>query len=452
VSRLVVGAYVCPSGVFAVECHRRGDALRIERAFARPEHLATATDAAEHLVRTLASANVSSAAVAIAVRGFGVVHHILQLPADTPDVVAPIVDRELRRLDPDLTDSVTAVAVLASSAQATAVDADVAQLAGAMPSAAVDAFEQHLAAAGHSLRHVTALPAAMNRLVEEFDHSDDASALVASLPDGPFLGFFLGGAMRLVIEPPVQGASDDATALAEEVELGVTMLRQQFRGVEIDRVTVVGAVDAVDDAEQALAGRLGVPVKRFALRDLSAAAHAALGAALDADSDTPLSLGGSTRRRTAWPAARTLRAIGLVAALVAVLAAIWSVVGAFEARRAVVRGDAPHRALSRTDSAVARVVSPTPIDSPAVRTDSAANNAVARTVNAPTVRAANEGRQLTAVLIADERRVAVIDGIVVRVGDVLRDGSRVSAIQPTGVWIIEKNGTRRLLTVSRAGR
>jgi len=137
---------------------------------------------------------------------------------------------------------------------------------------------------------------------------------------------------------------------------------------------------------------------------------------------------------------------------VAVLAAIWSVVGAFEARRAVVRGDAPLRALSRTDSAGARVVPPSSIDSPAVRTDSAANNAVARTVNAPTVRAANEGRQLTAVLIADERRVAVIDGIVVRVGDVLRDGSRVSAIQPTGVWIIEKNGTRRLLTVSRAGR
>lgn len=87
----------------------------------------------------------------------------------------------------------------------------------------------------------------------------------------------------------------------------------------------------------------------------------------------------------------------------------------------------------------------------AANADATTNVAVAPTGDSPTVRAAAAGRQLTAVLIADERRVAVIDDAVVSVGDVLRDGSRVSAIQPDGVWIIEKNGKWRLLTLSRGG-
>ena len=448
----MVGAYVCPRGVFAAECRRQGKALRIDRSFARPGNLETAGEAAAQLVQLLAANDVSKASVAIALRGFGVVHHVLQLPSSKPEVLAPVADRELRRLDPSLMDPVSAVATLNSSSQAAAADSATAQLVAAAPAATVEAFEQQLADAGHSLEHMTALPAAMNRLAEEFDHSDDVSAFVASLPDGPFLGFFLGGAMRLTIDPPAQGTSDDASALAEELELGATFLRQQFSGAELDRLTLVGAVDAVDDAEQVLAARVGVPAKRFALRDLTAAAHAGVGAVLDADSSAPLSLGGSTRHRPAGQHLMAIRVAVLVAALAASLMAFWSVRAVFESRRAATSRDRLHRIDSAPDSGTRRSVPAGPLDSPSKSSDSATNTAVARTANTPTVRAANEGRQLTAVLIADERRVAVIDDTVVRVGDVLRDGSRVSAIQPTGVWIIEKNGTWRLLTLSRGGR
>lgn len=74
----------------------------------------------------------------------------------------------------------------------------------------------------------------------------------------------------------------------------------------------------------------------------------------------------------------------------------------------------------------------------------------------PTVRTASEtsapGRRLTAILIADERRVAVIDEASVAVGDVLRDGSRVSAIQQDRVWVVEKSGRWQVLTLTTRGR
>jgi hypothetical protein len=62
------------------------------------------------------------------------------------------------------------------------------------------------------------------------------------------------------------------------------------------------------------------------------------------------------------------------------------------------------------------------------------------------------GRQLTAILIADERRVAVIDEATVKVGDVLRDGARVSAIQTDRVWVVEKDGRWQMLTLNTRGR
>lgn len=64
----------------------------------------------------------------------------------------------------------------------------------------------------------------------------------------------------------------------------------------------------------------------------------------------------------------------------------------------------------------------------------------------------SQGRRLTAILIADERRVAVIDEATVGVGGVLRDGARVSAIQPDRVWVVEKNGRWQMLTLTTRGR
>lgn len=81
-----------------------------------------------------------------------------------------------------------------------------------------------------------------------------------------------------------------------------------------------------------------------------------------------------------------------------------------------------------------------------------ASGAATPTVPSTTTAQARRGRQLTAILIADERRVAVIDEATVRVGDVLRDGARVSAIQADRVWVVEKDGRWQMLTLTPRGR
>jgi hypothetical protein len=77
---------------------------------------------------------------------------------------------------------------------------------------------------------------------------------------------------------------------------------------------------------------------------------------------------------------------------------------------------------------------------------------VASAPAAPTVpSSARGGSGLTAILVADDRRVAVIDDAAVNVGDVLPDGARVSAIQPDRVWVVDKNGRWRMLTLTNRG-
>ena len=76
---------------------------------------------------------------------------------------------------------------------------------------------------------------------------------------------------------------------------------------------------------------------------------------------------------------------------------------------------------------------------------------VARGQGAPTVNA-RRGRQLTAILIADDQPVAVIDGALVNVGDVLPDGGRVASIRADRVAISERNGQMRVLTIPTGRR
>jgi hypothetical protein len=91
-----------------------------------------------------------------------------------------------------------------------------------------------------------------------------------------------------------------------------------------------------------------------------------------------------------------------------------------------------------------------PVD-PFGRQPAAEEFAVAPGTGTPTVSASSAGRRLTAILIADERRVAVIDDAAVGVGDVLRDGARVASIQTDRVFVVDKSGRWRTLTLTNRG-
>lgn len=80
---------------------------------------------------------------------------------------------------------------------------------------------------------------------------------------------------------------------------------------------------------------------------------------------------------------------------------------------------------------------------------------VASASETPTVRSSSgtaRGRVLSAILVADDRRVAVIDDEVVGTGDVLPDGARVSAIQPDRVFLVDNQGRWHTLTLISRGQ
>jgi hypothetical protein len=188
----------------------------------------------------------------------------------------------------------------------------------------------------------------MERLLEEFDTETPSTALVAPLPDGAFLGFSLNSGLRLVIEPPLpQDAEHQAAALAEEVELGMMFVRQQFRGAQIERITLVGSKDTLGDAESTLSERLHVPVTQLGEYDLSPPAFAALGAVLDAQAQTPLSLGGDTRKAADARPLSTLESISIAAVLVLVLLGAWAVTETVRAKRAATALQTARRQLEQ---------------------------------------------------------------------------------------------------------
>ena len=326
-SRLV-GAYVSPRGVSVIEYRATGKGIEVLRTFDHPARIQSERQSTDHLLRILQDAGIRKASIVLTIRGFGVLHHMLALPPARDELLTPLVDRELKRLEPQLDNpSVGWLGLPVDPAEVTDAPPQRQVLAAAVPKHVADAIGAAIVAAGHRLAHFTALPAAVQRLHEEFVPDGSPCALVAPLYDGAFIGLFLGGAMRLVIEPPLGDDEQlEAVALAEEVELGAMFVRQQFRGAQVDRVIIAAPAETLVGAEATIAERLGHPATRLKVQSLSAGALVALGGVLDSRSPTPLSLGGApVRRSTAGilgPASYAAAVLALVVGSIAVIEAL----------------------------------------------------------------------------------------------------------------------------------
>jgi hypothetical protein len=333
-SRLVA-AYVCPRGVFAIVIRRASDGVEVEQVLDRDFDIDSASTGADHLVGLLKSSGIDRATVFLSLRGFGVVHHVLQLPPAPDALIEPIVEREVRRLEPELGDSVVGWTPLPPLDAGASEVPQRSLLTAAAPRETVSVFEQRLRNAGYRLSHVTVLAVSMQRLVEEFAEGGDTVALVAPLPDGAFMGFSLKGALRLVVEPPLaNGAEHESAALAEELELGVMFVRQQFRGAQLERIALVGTDAAIADARTVLAEKMRVPVEQLGVPGLSAVGYAALGAVLDGQSPRPLSLGGDSRNRITARAMTAVHTGSIAALFVLVLLGVWTLTETVRARQA----------------------------------------------------------------------------------------------------------------------
>jgi hypothetical protein len=334
--RALVGAYICPRGVYAVEFKRTRRGYSVGRSFEAAGAVGSFTEAADRLLDALRVAGIASADIAVAVRGFGVVHHVLQLPAAEDAILTPVIEREMRRLEPQLQDPVVGWVSLPPLREPGPEGQNQRSLlAVSAPAPFVNAIEQALRATSHRLLHMTALPVGMQRLYEEFEAGSVAAGIISPLPDGAFLGFALDGALRLVIEPHLpQDPELELSALAEEAHLGVLLVRQQFRGAQIDHLSVAGTKHSLRDADEVFAEKLGIPVGRLGVRDLAPAGFAALGAVLDARAATPLSLGGTTRTRPATRVSAPLENASYAAVAVVLMLAGLTAVQAFRSRDA----------------------------------------------------------------------------------------------------------------------
>lgn len=331
-SRLV-GAYVCPRGVAVIEYRVTAKGIEVLRTFDHPARIDSERQATDHLLRILQDAEIRKANIAVTIRGFGVVHHMLALPPARDELLTPLIDRELKRLEPQLDEPrVGWLGLPIDPAGKTDATNQRQVLAAAVPKHVGDAITAAISAGGHRLAHFTALPAAVQRLHEQFVPDGSPSALVAPLEDGALLGFFLGGAMRLVVEPPMVEADQlDAPSIAEELELGAMFVRQQFRGAQIARVVIAAPGDSFISAEAVIGERLSVPVTRMNVQHLSAGALVALGGVLDARSDHPLALTGTAPR--ANPAGMLAPAAWAAVVLAMVIGA-YAMIEAFRTRDA----------------------------------------------------------------------------------------------------------------------
>jgi hypothetical protein len=331
----LVAAYLCPRGVFAVLIRRTGGGVEVEQTLDSQIAIESASAGADQLVRLLQSAGIDRATVSLSLRGFGVVHHVLQLPPAPDALITPIVEREVRRLEPELGECVVGFTPLPPLDTGASEVPQRSLLAAAAPRETVTAVEQTLRNAGYRVSHVTALAVAMQRLVEEFSDGGDTVALVAPLPDGAFMGFSLKGALRLVVEPPLpKDAEHESAALAEELELGVMFVRQQFRGAQLQRIALVGTDAAIADAETVLAEKMHVPVQHLGVPGLSTVGYAALGALLDGQTPKPLSLGGDSRNRAAASAKTAMQTASVAAVFVLTALGAWTVTETVRARQA----------------------------------------------------------------------------------------------------------------------
>ena len=130
-----------------------------------------------------------------------------------------------------------------------------------------------------------------------------------------------------------------------------------------------------------------------------------------------------------------------------------SPVGASDARSDAGADVAPFMTPLAADSSRTQVAIHIPVD-PFGRTELRVDHSsVASSPRAGTVSSTSiAGQRLTAILIADERRIAVIDDVTVKVGDTLRDGARVAAIQADRVWVSDRTGRMRMLTLTTKGQ
>ena len=447
-------ALIDPDRVYVIEYARRPAGVEITHHMSVARTMPSVEEAADALVELIrSSAAPGEAKLTAAIRGFGISYHLLTLPPAGADVLAPIIEREMRRIFPDIEDPLVGFAVGGHidrrtgrpaaqaakkglperrSAISTGEVLPLEILAAAAPRHIVDSVSRTLDRAGIHLEHLTVVPQAMARLYREVNGSPDPAAVAIMLQGSPVIGVFQGGDVRFIAEPPAsdEGLSAvDIQTVIDQVGRARMYLRQHFRGADIEKIFV--AADPADQAhvDAVLNAALNVEVVPLAPAMGPPAAIAALGSVLNAEAGTEMVLypssadlqRASERRR--WRS-RTAAAIA-VCVLAIGIAAVTTVISSRTAGR--LRAE---RAL--TDAQMAKIA-------PAINVigERQANMDRAAAMQVEYARRQQVARVLNGIRLAQPPNVGLTNATLTRAGDVWNVEISATAVGSSGADVLE---------------
>lgn len=310
-SRRQFAAFVDPDRVYVFEYRRGASGIEIVEHSSVARGMTDIGDAAEVLVDLIRSGSgPGQPHVTATIRGFGIAYHLLTLPPAGADVLAPVIEREMMRLFPDIADPLVSFAVgghidrrtgrpspssrglperRATSEEILPLEV----LATISPRRVVDVVTGTLQGAGIHLDHLTVAPQAMACLFREVSGSPRPAAVVMMLLGAPMIGVFQGGDVRFVADPP---ASPDALSAADiqtvidQVGRARIHLRQHSRGAEIEKMYVAAESAEREHVGAVLDAALGVEIVPLAQTIGPPPAILALGGVLNAESGSDMAL------------------------------------------------------------------------------------------------------------------------------------------------------------------
>lgn len=372
------GAFLDQDRVYVIEYRRSATGIEIVDHMSVTRHMeeiADATDAVIELVESVTARG--KARLTATIRGFGISYSLLTLPPAGADVLAPIVDREMQRLFPDIADPLVAFVLgghldrrtggphSASRglperrAISTAEVLPLEILAAISPRRVVDTIADGFQSAGIDLDHLTVLPQAMARLYCEVSGSVHPAAVALMLPGAPVIGVFQAGDVRFIAEPPPALEAlidDDIQTVIDQVGRARIHLRHHFRGADIDRVYV--AADPADrpHVHAVLDAALNTEIAQLAPTMGPPAAIAALGGVMNAEMGTEMTFFPSAEHLQRLGKERRVRAQTVVAIVVCVaaiaFAAFNTIAASLSARELQTQRAAAEAQMSRTSAAL----------------------------------------------------------------------------------------------------
>lgn len=409
----LVGAH----GVWLLEYVEESGGLRVVQSWNHPGPYATPDEAFAALRRLLDARDSRRARLAIAVNGFGALHHTVLLPGASAEVLEPLVRREVMRSF-DLQNPVIRFTegepVERRSKRRTESDSGLRMVfIAAIPRETSAAMQLHLDGRAVQVQCVTVVAESLRHIYASLGASREATAVLVCLAGGPYLAFFLNGHPEIVIDPPEgmdgEGAADPEL-LQHQVERGEIYFRQRFGGAEPTRLLL--AAPSSDDGSLAmlLHDSMGIPVEPLVGRgDSTPEAIVAMGAAFAGRVAGSIDLfeREPTAAQRLRSATRTFGAPTLAMGAVAIVAALWLLMQLVGLQRANAARDSLQKGLN------AAVASASPAQSMAQERATHATQAAA-------LRTIYGGRARLAGALASMARVATdplrFDSLEVRQG------------------------------------